>query len=73
MAIQVQVGDYITITDAREALGLRVWRMAKLIEETKTPTYRLPRDRRVKWLKTEDVERLRQALYQPVQVQVGGA
>lgn len=62
--------EYVTIADARASLGLRLWRMAKLIEETGTQTYRLPVDRRVKWLKAGDVERLAQSLYRPVEVGV---
>ncbi len=59
-------GQYVTIREARDILGLREWSMRKLLEDTKTPVARLPLDRRGHWLKRSDVEKLRQTLYQPV-------
>jgi hypothetical protein len=51
---------FLTMAQARERLGVGKMTMVRLLRRYSVPTYRDPRDARVRLLKAADVERLTQ-------------
>ncbi len=51
---------YLTMTQAREQLGVSRVTMARLVRDFDAQVYEDPRDARVKLLRAEDVERMLQ-------------
>jgi excisionase family DNA binding protein len=51
---------YLTVAQARDRLGVSKMTMFRLMRREHVPTYRDPRDARLRLLKVEDVDRLMQ-------------
>ena len=64
-------GEYVTLQEAAEILGVSRFRMARLAADEELPVFTRPADRRVKLFKRGDVERLREP--QPLERQEGKA
>jgi excisionase family DNA binding protein len=60
-------GEYMRVGEARELLGINKVRMAKFIADGTLPAYKHGADARVKWLRREDVLKLKASLeaFQP--------
>jgi hypothetical protein len=56
---------YMTMAQAQEALGVSKVTMVKRVRDRGLETYRDPRDTRVRLLKIEDVERMKQLVAEP--------
>ena len=53
-------GEYVTLQEAAELLGVHRGRMRLLARRHKLPVYALPTDQRVKLFRRSDLERLMQ-------------
>jgi excisionase family DNA binding protein len=56
---------YMTMAQAQEALGVSKVTILKRVRDRGLETYRDPRDTRVRLLKVEDVERMKQLVAEP--------
>ena len=49
---------YLTLAEARARIGVAKATITRMVQDGRLPTYDHPRDRRVRLVKIEDVERL---------------
>ena len=49
---------YLTLADARARIGVAKATITRMVQDGRLPTFDHPRDRRVRLVKIEDVERL---------------
>jgi len=62
-------GGFLTMAQAQERLGVSKVTLAKMVREGRLPAYRDERDKRIKLVKPEDVERLTQPTPLPAPAQ----
>lgn len=58
---------YVTLADARKLLGVAKATITRMVQDGRLPTFDHPRDRRVRLVKIEDVNRLTQPVPAPAQ------
>lgn len=63
--LMLEKSEYMTAKEAQEALQLSSARMARYMKNGELRWFSWPRDRRVKLIRREDVERLREQLEHP--------
>lgn len=64
--VEDRTGEFVTLQQAAAALGVGPWNMPGLLAGAGITAHRLPLDKRGKWIRRADVERLRALLYEPV-------
>lgn len=52
--------DFMTVKEARQYLGVSKQKMARLIKEAAVEVYRDPLDKRVKLVRSSDLDRLKE-------------
>lgn len=63
MAVDMAEEEYLMVHEARGVLGISRTRMTELLKDrVRLPVYRRGIDRRVKWLRRADVERVAREL-----------
>lgn len=62
MAESTGKSEYVRADDARQILGVSKTRLGELLHEKRLPFYRNGQDRRKRWYKRSDVERVKAEL-----------
>ncbi len=57
---QEHTGEYLTLQEAADLLGVSRFRMARMAKDQRLPVYSRPADRRIRLFRRSDVERLQE-------------